>query len=178
VREYVTVTTLLEETMMFRSLVKPATRGGLRWIAAGLVIGLVSTSALQAQQPPAQAEPAKNPYVFGGDGALTLNFIKADKTADYEMVISKLKEALAKSEKPGRKQQATGWKVFKAAEPGPNGSAIYVSIVDPVVKGADYTVSTILSEAFPAEVQALYKTYSEAYVSQNIINLNLVKDLK
>jgi hypothetical protein len=55
---------------------------------------------------------------------------------------------------------------------------LYVSIVDPAVKGADYTVSTILSEAFPTEVQALYKTYSEAYVSQNLINLSLMLDLK
>ena len=38
--------------------------------------------------------------------------------------------------------------------------------------------STILSEAFPTEVQALYKTYSEAYVSQNLINLSLMLDLK
>jgi hypothetical protein len=132
--------------------------------------------AQQAAAPAAQ--PAKNPYLFTGDGAMTLNFIKADKTADFEMVISKLKEALQKSSNPMRKQQAAGWKIFKAAEAGPNGSVLYVSIVDPVVKGADYTVSTILSEGFPADVQALYKTYSEAYVSQNLINLTLLLDLK
>ena len=45
---------------------------------------------------------------------LLLNFIKPDKTADFEMVMGKVKEALAKSEKPERKQQAAGWKVFKA----------------------------------------------------------------
>ena len=96
-----------------------------------------------------QRRPAKNPYIFNGDGAMTLNFIKADKTADFEMVMGKLKEALPKSDKPARKQQAAGWKIFKAAEAGPNGSVLYVSIVDPAVKGADYTVSTILSEGFP-----------------------------
>ena len=37
--------------------------------------------------------------------------------------------------------------------------------------------STILSEAFPEDVQALYKTLSAAYASQNIINLKLVADL-
>ena len=89
-----------------------------------------------------------------------LNFIKPDKTADFEAVMAKLKEALAKSEKPERKQQAASWKVFKAVEPGAAGSALYVFIIDPPVKGADYTVSTILAEAFPQEVQTLYKQYA------------------
>lgn len=145
------------------------------WIAVALVVGVLSATAPHAQDA---AQAPKNPYMFSGDGAMTLNFIKADKTADFEMVISKLKEALQKSPNPTRKQQATGWKFFKAAEAGPNGSVLYVSVVDPVVKGADYTVSTILSEAFPQEVQALYKTYSDAYVSQNLINLSLLLDLK
>ena len=50
---------------------------------------------------------------------MVLNFIKPDKTADFEAVIAKLKEALAKSEKPERKQQAAGWKVFKSPDPAP-----------------------------------------------------------
>ena len=167
---------------MFRSPLRLASAGrpgSTGWIALGLVVGVLSAGATYAQQAAAPAaQPAKNPYVFTGDGAMTLNFIKADKTADFEMVIGKLKEALQKSSNPARKQQATGWKFFKAAEAGPNGSVLYVSVVDPAVKGADYTVSTILSEAFPTEVQALYKTYSEAYVSQNLINLSLMMDMK
>ena len=77
-----------------------------------------------------------------------------------------MKEALAKSEKPERKEQATGWSVFKATEPGPNGAAIYVFIMNPVAKGAEYSVGTILVEAFGAEGQTLYKTYSDAYTTR------------
>ena len=100
-------------------------------------------------------------------------------TADFEAIIAKLKEALAKSDKPERKQQAATWKVFRAVEPGPNESVLYVFDVDPAVKGADYTVSTILAEAFPpAEVNTLYKQYAEAYASgQNFVNLTLVAEL-
>jgi hypothetical protein len=44
--------------------------------------------------------------------------------------------------------------------------------------GADYTVSTILAEAFPNEVQDLYKRYADAYASrQNVVNLTLVSAL-
>src|SRR5712671_7429511 len=115
-------------------------------IAVGLVVGMLVASTAQAQQAAAPAAP--NPFVCPGDGGVILNFVKADKTADFEMVLGKVKEALAKSEKPERKGQATGWKVFKASEAGPNGSVIYVFVMDPVAKGADYSVGNILVEAF------------------------------
>ena len=167
---------------MFR-FAAPATRGRAGWLVVGVMIAVLSGGAVYAQQPPAQpaqqAQAQKSPYVFASDAAAILNFVKADKTADYEMVIGKLKEALAKSDKPERKQQAASWKLFKAAEGGPGGAVIYVSLMEPAVKGADYSVATILSEAFPQEVQALYKTYSECFGSpaQNILNLTLVNDL-
>jgi hypothetical protein len=172
---------------MFRNAVAPATRGRAGWMVAGLMIVMLSGNAVRAQQPPAsppaqpaqQAQAQKSPYVFAGDAAAILNFVKADKTGDFEMVIGKLKEALAKSEKPDRKQQAASWKIYKAAEGGPGGSVIYVSTMAPAVKGADYSVALILSEAFPTEVQALYKTYSDCFgqPAQNILNLTLTNDL-
>jgi hypothetical protein len=97
-----------------------------------------------------------------------LNFVKPDKTGDFEMVLGKLKEALAKSEKPERKEQAAGWKIMKASEPGPNGAVIYVFVISPAAKGAEYSVGNILVEAFGAEGQTLYKTYSEAYANPAI----------
>ena len=157
------------------------------WIALGALVGMISASSAYAQQPPASAPPPaqapapaqKSPYIFASDAALILNFIKADKAADFEMIVAKLKEALAKSEKPERKEQAASWRFFKVAEPGPNGSVIYLSIMEPAVKGADYSVVNVLNEAFPTEVQALYKTYSEAFgtPSQNFLSLNLLANL-
>src|SRR2546423_2885086 len=150
-------------------------------IAVGLVVGVLAAGSVQARQaaPPAQrAAPAPAARVFGSDAGMVLNFIKADKTADFESVIGKLKEALAKSAKPERKQQAGSWKVFKAMEPGAGGSVLYVFFIDPAVKGADYTVSTILAEAFPQEVQTIFKQYSESYATgQNFVNLTLVQKL-
>jgi hypothetical protein len=137
-----------------------------RRIVFGLVAGVLSATTVFAQAAPAapaQAPAAPSPFVFPGDAGVILNFVKADKTADFEMVLGKLKEALAKSEKPERKAQATGWKVFKASEPGPGGAVIYVFVMDPVAKGAEYKVGDVLVEAFGAEGQTLYKTYSEAY---------------
>lgn len=42
----------------------------------------------------------------------------------------------------------------------------------------DYTVAGILSEAFPTEVQAMYKQFADAYAAgQNFVNLKLVAAL-
>jgi len=150
-------------------------------IAVGLVMGVLAAASVQAQQatPPAQqaaAAPAKR--VFTGDSGLVLNFIKADKTADFESVMGKLKEALNKSDKPERKAQGASWKILKAAEPGAGGSVLYVFVIDPVVKDADYTVSTILAEAFPADVNTIFKQYADSFASgQNFVNLTTVMKL-
>lgn len=167
-----------------------ATVGGNRpgRTALGIVVAVLSATLVEAKTPLPTQESAQSPApqaqsgpttrVFGSDAGLVLNFVKTDKAADFEAVMAKLKEALAKSEKPERKQQAESWKVFKAVEPGPPGSALYVFIIDPPVKGADYTVSTILAEGFPQEVQALYKQYAESYSQgQNFVNLTLVAAL-
>ena len=126
-----------------------------------------------------QAVAASPARVFGSNTGVVLNFIKPDKTADFEAVVAKLKDALQNSSNAQRKQQAASWKVYKSPDPGPAGSVLYVYIVDPVVKGADYAVSTILAEAISAdELAALYKQYVEAYASgQNFVNLTLVSDL-
>ena len=135
-----------------------------------LVFGALSAGTLEAQQ--AAVPPAR---VFASDAGMVLNFIKPDKTADFEMIVARLKEALRKSDKPERKQQAASWKVFRALEPGGNGTVLYVFEIDPAVGGADYTVSTILNEAFPDEVQTLFQQYADAYASgQNVVNLKLV----
>ena len=164
---------------MFRTLIVPATGGRSSWIALGLVVAMLSASALlQAQPPPAQAQAAPAARVFASDAGMVLNFVKPDKTADFEAVMAKLKEALQKSTKPERKQQAASWKIFKSPEAAQGGNVLYVFVIDPSVKGADYTVSTILAEVFPTEVQALYKQYAEAYAQgQNFVNLTLVNDL-
>jgi hypothetical protein len=116
--------------------------------------------------------------VFASDAGLVLNFVKPDKAADFEAIVDKLREALQKSATPERKKQAASWKVFRAVESGAHGSVVYVFDIDPAVKGADYTVATLLAEAFPNDVQARYHQYLDSYASgQNVVNLRLVAAL-
>ena len=166
---------------MFRSLVRPAAAGRAGWIVLGIVVGVLSAGPARAAQPapPAQAEPAKNPFMFMSDASLLINYVKPDKTADFEMVIGKVKEALAKSEKPERKAQAEGWKVFKTDLPGPGGAITYFAIVDPVVKGNDYSMRAILTEAFGvADTNTIYKTLAESLTGQQIVALTMSVSMK
>ena len=159
----------------------PAAGSRSGWMALGFLAGMVvSATAVYAQQPAApaqQAQAVSNARLFNNDAGMVLNFIKPDKTADFEAVMAKLKEALEKSEKPERKQQAAGWKVFKSADPA-GANVLYVFVIDPSVKGADYQVSNIIAEAFPTEANELLKKYAEAYAQgMNILNLSLLQNL-
>jgi hypothetical protein len=156
---------------MVRTPIIPAGAGRLGWIVLAMTLCLVGAS-------PARAQDATQKRTFGSDAGMVLNFIKPDKTADFEEVIGKLHEALQKSQDPVRQQQGRSWKVFKSTDPAANNTVLYVFIIDPAVPDADYTVSTILAEAFPTEVQDLYKKYVDAYASgQNFVNLHLVANL-
>jgi hypothetical protein len=141
-------------------------------MAIGLMAMLLAVAPAQAQE---------NLRLFNADAGLWLHFVKPDKTADFEEVVAKLKEALQKSEKPERKQQAATWKIFKQADPvAAGGNVLYVFFLDPSVKDVDYTVSTLLSESLPpAEVAELFKKYADAYGSpaMNVVNLSLIQHL-
>jgi hypothetical protein len=114
--------------------------------------------------------------VFAAEQGLIFNAIRPDKVMDFETVIAKLRAALADSKDPVRNQQGWGWKIFKAAEPGPNGSVLYVFVMDPTVKGADYGVAKILAEAYPTEIMELYRMYAGAFATagQTLMNLQPV----
>ena len=162
-----------------RRIVVPAVVGRSAWIALGLVVGTLSTAAVRAQQTPAQQPPAQpgqpaqqaqaapTTRVFASDAGMVLNFIKPDKTADFEAVVSKLKEALQKSEKPERKQQAAGWKILKSSQMA-QGNAVYIMLIDPVVKGQEYDISRLIAEVFPVEVQEIFAKYKEAFAGRAI----------
>jgi hypothetical protein len=127
-----------------------------------------------AQQPAQQAAPAAAAQpTFSGSVGILLVQIKPDQTAAYEGLLTKLKEALAKSEKPERKEMAKGWKVYKSADPM-GGNTLYVHIVDPVASGQDYLEAyKLISEVFPSEVQDLYAKTKDAFAPNGLGRLNL-----
>ncbi|MFB3854253.1 MAG: hypothetical protein ACE148_10575 [Vicinamibacterales bacterium] len=164
-----------------------------RW--SSILVGLGVLAFALAFAGPAYAQEAQQPatptVTYPADAVVLLHYIQTAKAADYEMVMAKIKEALQKSEKPERRQQAEGWTVFKSPDPsGIDGVSVYVQVIDPVVKGANYHPGVILQEAFPnipegsttAEYINLYNKYSESYNTGPRklvpINLNLLARFK
>jgi hypothetical protein len=155
--------------------------GGLS-AGGAFVIGLVLSDAMFGLLPPrlSPTQAALDPQQSGGhrfrsDAGMMVKFIKPDKTAAFEVVISKLQKALTQSRNTERRQQAQSWRVFRAVEPATNGDAVYVFEMDPAVRGADYAVAKILAEAFPGEAQSLYRQYADAMSSrQYVVDLTLV----
>ncbi len=158
--------------MLRRDVPVAVRRTGL--IALGVMAGLMAASPAHTQAAPApQAQTVANQRTFPNDAAVWLHFIKPDKVADFEMVLTKLKEGLAKSEKPERKQQLEGWKIYKSPDPA-GANTLFVMVITPV-KGADYSIANIISEAYPAaEANTILTAYAAAYGSpaMNIVNLN------
>jgi len=128
--------------------------------------------------PPGQSVVSPPPLgrVFASEQGLIFNAIRPDKVMDFETVIARLRAALTNSKDPVRNHQGWGWKIYKAAEPGPNASVLYVFVMDPVVKGADYGVAKILAEAYPTEIMELYRMYTTSFATagQTLINLQPV----
>jgi hypothetical protein len=130
-------------------------------ILAGAILLLPALSSSAAAQ---QAAPQK--FTLEGDIALWSVSIRPDKTADYEQVLTRVKEALAKSQAPEAKQQLAGWRVIKSAKPMPDGNIIYTHVIQPV-PGADYNLLQVAYATItdPTEQKSLYDLYRGAFVA-------------
>lgn len=156
---------------------------GRRVVGVAAVIGLVLAGPMAAGEVRAQeTQQAQQPPALTLDSGAGLLFhqIKADRTADFEWVMGRIKDALLKSEDPTHKQQAAGIQVLRSTDPGQNGNVMYVIFVNPSVKGADYSMQALLKllyAAFPEQQQEIYQKVSGAFGGPtNRLNLQPLAD--
>jgi hypothetical protein len=145
---------------------------GLQVFVSGIALAgftLAGTAVASAQEA---AKPAPV-MTLDSDAAVITILIKPDKTADFESVIAKYKEALGKSENPTRKKQLEGMRFFKSPMAA-QGNAMYIIYVDNVVKGEEYDITRVVTEVFPVEVQTVYQKYKDSFAGRQIIPLNKV----
>ena len=167
--------------MKLRTMVAPLALGMVFAVTTARVAGAQTpapASQPAGQQPAAQAAPAPAPAgndaTFSGQVGMLIVQVKADQTAVYEGLLTKLKESLAKNEKPERKAMAAGWKIYKSPDPAGN-VVVYVHIIDPVAAGQNYIETyKLIYETFPTEVADLYAKTKDATVPSGINRLNLV----
>ena len=124
--------------------------------------------------PPVPATPVLA-RSFTATTGLLFNTVRPERVLDFETVIGLLQDALEKSTDPAVRAQANGWRVFKATEPGPNGTVMYVFVVDPAMPGADYGLGRILSDAYPDRIMEIWKLYTGALAGGgSLLNLSPV----
>lgn len=169
----------------------------MRKILLTLVVACASASVpVSAQEPqpaapqaPAPATPAAEPPAgqppapvvppvpaalpMAGPTGMVLHAVKADKTAQFEAVMTRLRDLLVASTDQVRRQQGSGWRVYRQATPLADGSVLYISWLDPVVPNAEYDVPRLLAEAAPAEAAQLYEQFRDAHVQPTVQASNL-----
>ena len=121
-----------------------------------------------------QAPP---PRTFTAPVGLLFNTVRADRVEDFERAMGYLQAALAASTNERVREQAAGWRIFKATEGAPGGAVLYVFLLDPTVVGADYGLGRILADAYPdqAKLQEIWKLYSGSVTGGSLLNLTPVK---
>ena len=126
------------------------------WVGA-----LTATIVLFGMQGLAVAQAQNTARTFNNAGMIQ-NVIKPGSTADFEMVMGRVMEALRNSDDSAKRRQADSWKIYKLPAQA-DGSVIYLAIIDPPVSQANYTVSQILVDEYgQEEAQRLYDIYSAA----------------
>lgn len=158
------------------------------------VAALLTATAAAAQAP--QAPPAPSPATtvtqtpagpltvttppavaarsFTAPAGLLFHTVRSDRVAEFEKLVAFLQAALEKSTDPTIRAQARGWRVFRAAEPGPNGTVLYVFVIDPAVPNAEYGFGRILADVFtdPTQLQQIWRLYTSSVTSGgSLLNL-------
>src|SRR5688572_6802595 len=114
--------------------------------------------------------------VFTGKSGLIFNAVRPDRVVDFEMVMGYLQAAFEKTTDARVREQAKGWRVFKATEPAPNNTVLYVFVIDPAVPGADYGLGRILADAYPDQIEKIWSLYTGSLApSASLINLTPVQ---
>jgi len=113
-------------------------------------------------KPAVQASPDPASSHFTAAAGLLLVAVKPAATADYELAIRTLQEALAKDADPIRSAAAKGWRVFKS-EVDAKGNQLYVHVMMPAIPGFDYRPSLLLDELIKELEPDVLSKYQDAF---------------
>ena len=139
-----------------RTMLSNRSRKSQVWVGT-LVITTLAVGVLLGTSFATRSEAMAQPVVsFSGGSGLMMNYIAPEKTDDFERVMRAYGEGLSGSENAQYNEMGAGLKIFRAAEPGPNDTVLYLWVVDPVVSGANYAVANVLSDEVPSEALELY----------------------
>lgn len=141
-------------------------------IALAVFMGLAAAPARAGAQSTLPASSAAGEYRFGSAVGMLVFHVHRERAADFEHVMSRVTRGLQAMSSQLRREQASGWRFFRARDT--SDAAIFVVIVDPVVRDADYDPVKMLTEFVPAEAAALYERLRTAVVRVERLDLDPV----
>jgi hypothetical protein len=112
-------------------------------------------------------------YSFPTGAGVLFFYVKPDRLAEFESVVSRVRHVLDTTTDPVRRQQADGWRIYKSAD-RPSGP-VYVFMFDPANASADYDPVKLLGEALPVEVPDLYTQLKDATLKVERMGLTKVR---
>ena len=127
--------------------------------------------------PPASSATAAR--TFAAPVGLLFNTVRTDKALDFERLVSSVRKTLEGSTDPKLKEMAKGWRFYKATEPGPGNTVLYVFVVDPAVPGEDYGLGRVLSSGSTdtAALQEIWKLYTSSVTGGgSLLNLSPIPE--
>ena len=109
-------------------------------------------------------------YLFGANTGLLVFHVHRERTSDFEQVMRRIAVGLQTTTSELRQAQAVGWRLFRARDSSE--SAIYVVVVDPVVRDSDYDPVKMLTELAPGEAPGLYDRLRTAVIRVERLDLD------
>ena len=131
------------------------------WIVAAWPVVAVPSSALPQTPPTVPPSPAAGqPAAAEADLTdvwLVIYNVQPARTADFEAVAMRVREAMKQSTVPRRRRQAEGLAIHRSALPNPEGNVVYfVQVPTERTSDTDRTGLDVLIDAvLPAEATAL-----------------------
>lgn len=161
-------------------------RHGLLALLLLMILAVGPVSSQVATPPvapvPQAAVPTAPPavpveYVFPTGTGVLLFHVAPAKVTDFDAILVRLKDALAKADTATRKLQAANWLIYKSAEKPTVATdpVVYLFLFDPAIATANYDPLLLLAEVLPAEVQPLYERMKAAVVRVERMGLTKVR---
>jgi hypothetical protein len=149
-------------------------------LALTAATAVAQTPPAQAPQQPAAAQPAAPAapkLSFKAPVGMLFVQIKPDQTAVFEEMMGKIINGTASATDADAKAQAGAWKYYKATEPGPGGTVMYIVVVDPAKPNTEYQFFEVIQKTLSDEAKRdpatneMYKKYNAAIAGMSLMNL-------
>jgi hypothetical protein len=132
----------------------------LRFLLISCIIVLTALTGL-SQTTHSVAKPNETVWVIA-------NSVKANKRAQYERFVHEILWAGAKNLSAADQKLFKQSRIMHPTKPEADGSYTYLFIIDPVIKGADYGIESVLKKEYGAQKgKEYFKLFTDAVIEKN-----------